>query len=48
METELKWFNDEGLEYLLHKNEENIEALKAVNAVIMEEIERRKSELQQM
>lgn len=42
METELKWFNDEGLEYLLQKNEAEIEAIKAVNAAIMEEIERRK------
>ena len=46
METELKWFNNEGLEYLLQKNEAEIEAIKAVNAFIMEEIERRKSELQ--
>lgn len=44
METELKWFNDEGLEYLLQKNEASIEAIKEVNAAIMEEIERRKSE----
>lgn len=42
METELKYFSDEGLEYLLHKNEENIEAMKEVHAFIMEEIERRK------
>lgn len=46
METELKYLNDDGLEYLLQKNEANIETLKAVNAAIMEEIERRKSELQ--
>ena len=48
METELKYLNDDGLEYLIQKNEANIETLKAVNAAIMEEIERRKSELQQM
>lgn len=42
MENELKYFNDEGLEYLLRKNEENIEAMKEVHAAIMEEIERRK------
>lgn len=42
METELKYLNNEGLEYLLDKNEANIEAIKAVNAAIMEEIERRK------
>ena len=48
METELKYFNDEGLEYLLQENEKNIEAMKEVHAAIMEEMERRKSELQQM
>lgn len=42
METELKYFSDEGLEYLLNKNEASIEAIKEVNAAIMEEIERRK------
>ena len=46
METVLKYLNNEGLEYLLHKNEKDIEVLKAVNAAIMEEMERRKSELQ--
>lgn len=44
METELKYFTDEGLEYLLRRNEKNIEAIKEVNAAIMEEMERRKNE----
>lgn len=45
METELKYFSDEGLEYLLNKIEEDIEVMKEVYAAIIEEIERRKSEL---
>lgn len=40
METELRYFNDEGLEYLLHKNEASIEALKEVNSAIMGELEK--------
>lgn len=44
MESELKYFSNEGLEYLLDKNEAEIEAMKEVHAFIMEEIERRKSE----
>lgn len=42
MEAELKYFSDEGLEYLLNKNEEDIEAMKEVYAAIVKEIERRK------
>lgn len=42
MENELKYLNNKGLEYLLQKNEKDIETLKEVNAVIMEEMERRK------
>ena len=44
MESELKYFSNEGLEYLLDKNEAEIEAMKEVHTFIMEEIERRKSE----
>lgn len=40
METELKYLNNEGLEYLLQKNGKDIEVLKEVNAAIMEELEK--------
>lgn len=41
METELQYLNDEGLKHLIAKNEEAIEVLKATNAAIQDELNRR-------
>lgn len=43
METELQYLNDEGLKYLIEKNEKSIEILKANNAAIQDELNRREN-----
>lgn len=41
MEIELQYLSDDGLKYLIAKNEESIEILKANNAAIQDELNRR-------
>lgn len=43
METELQYLNDEGLKYLIAKNEKSIEILKARNAEMQDELNRRET-----
>lgn len=41
METELQYLNDEGIKYLIAKNEKDIETLKKVVEVLRDELNRR-------
>lgn len=43
METELQYLNDEGLKYLIEKNEKAIEVLKANNEAMQDELNRRET-----
>lgn len=43
MDTELQYLNDEGLKYLIAKNEKAIEVLKANNTAIQDELNRRET-----
>ena len=43
METELQYLTDEGLKYLIAKNEKDIETLKKVVEAVRDELNRRET-----
>lgn len=43
METELQYLNDEGIKYLIEKNEKSIEILKETVEVLRDELNRRET-----